>query len=438
VDGLLAEAKARNIQGLRALVCPHAGYRYSGPIAASGFKQLAGQKFERVVVMAPSHHVRFNGVAIPDVDALRTPIGKIPMSAVARQLATARPFIIDSAPHAKEHALEVELPFLQRVLSHFELVPLVFGEVDEARVAQRLNALVDADTFFVASSDLSHYFPYEKAKELDKVTVDAILKLDVEAMASQGQACGKSPVLALMHLARLRGWKTALLDYRNSGDTAGDRSRVVGYSAIAFFDDPSARPVSQQVAISKDDRRTLLRLARTALVRAVKEGRLADTPGGLPSRLVAKKGSFVTLTVKGELRGCIGNIFPEMPLVDAIIHNARSAALSDPRFSPVTADELPSIEIEVSILSVPEPLKFSSPADLLQKLKPHQDGVVMNIGPRRSTFLPQVWEQLPDANDFLSHLAAKAGLPRDAWRGPNTEIMIYHVDAFKESELSHD
>jgi AmmeMemoRadiSam system protein B len=128
------------------------------------------------------------------------------------------------------------LPFLQRVLDRFELVPRVFGEVDEAEVARRLNAFVDARTFFVASSDLSHYYPYEKAQQLDRATVDAIVNLDIDGLVNKGQACGKSPVLALVHLARLRGWKTLLLDYRNSGDTAGDRSRVVGYAAIAFFD----------------------------------------------------------------------------------------------------------------------------------------------------------------------------------------------------------
>ena len=180
VDSMLAQARARNIPGLRALVCPHAGYRYSGPIAASGFKQLVGRKFERVVIMAPSHYVPFSGVALPDADALRTPLGIIPVDSEAKQLAKSQPFLIDSAPHAREHSLEVELPFLQRVLGQFNLIPLVFGDVDEAAVAQRLNGLVDARTFFIASSDLSHYYPYERAKQLDHDTVEAILKLDVE------------------------------------------------------------------------------------------------------------------------------------------------------------------------------------------------------------------------------------------------------------------
>jgi AmmeMemoRadiSam system protein B len=220
---------------LRALISPHAGYRYSGPVAASGFKQLAGRKFERVVVMAPSHRVAFRGVAVADVDAFHTPLGKIRINAEARTLTQEPPFILDSAPHASEHALEVQLPFLQRTIGDFELVPLVFGDVDEVGLAPRLAKLADARTFFVASSDLSHYYAYEQAKALDEETVQAILRLDIEAV-KQREACGKGPILALLQLVRARGWKARLLDLRNSGDTSGDRSRVVGYASIALLD----------------------------------------------------------------------------------------------------------------------------------------------------------------------------------------------------------
>lgn len=189
-----------------------------------------------------------------------------------------------------------------------------------------------------------------------------------------------------------------------------------------------------QSGYSLEDQRTLLRLARSALNHAVREGKLQDVPAKLPGQLLVKKGCFVTLTVAGQLRGCIGNIFAERPLAEAVIHNARSAALEDSRFSPVTVDELKSILVEVSVLSIPEPLEFSSPEDLLNKLHPHRDGVVLSVGLRRATFLPQVWEQLPDTREFLEHLATKAGLSADAWRRPNLNILIYHAFAFKESE----
>lgn len=234
VETLLGQVTPRNLQHLRALISPHAGYRYSGPVAASGYKQLTGTRFSRVVILAPSHRVPFTGVAIPEVDGFRTPLGVIRLSAEVQNL-RGNGFVIDSLPHAKEHSLEVQLPFLQFVLGDFELVPLVFGNTDEAEVAQRLQPLVDERTLFVASSDLSHYYPYEKAKTLDLSTIDAILRLDLAAMAER-EACGKSPILTLMHLARARDWKPILLDYRNSGDTSGDRSRVVGYASIAFVD----------------------------------------------------------------------------------------------------------------------------------------------------------------------------------------------------------
>lgn len=233
VDRYLAEATKRELRGLRALISPHAGYRYSGPIAATGYKQLIGLHFDRIVILAPSHRVVFHGVAIPDADAIRMPLGDIQFSAAAKKLGENAPFVIDSAPHAREHALEVQLPFLQRVLGQFELVPLVLGDVDTAEVARQLDPLIDPQSLLIASSDLSHYHPYEQAKELDEATAQTILKLDVEAMKRR-EACGKGPILALLHLARARGWRPTLLDARSSGDTASDRSRVVGYASIAF------------------------------------------------------------------------------------------------------------------------------------------------------------------------------------------------------------
>lgn len=205
----------------------------------------------------------------------------------------------------------------------------------------------------------------------------------------------------------------------------------------------AAKPVAMHsttasASYSVSDKHTLLSLARKSLQRAVTDGKLIEVPTDIAPYLKVEKGCFVTLTIKGQLRGCIGNISPDMPLAEAIIRNARSAALYDSRFSPVTADELAAIEVEVSVLTAPTPLEFSSPDDLLKKLRPNVDGVVLKVGMSRSTFLPQVWEQLPDPNDFLNHLSAKAGQPAMAWRQPGTQVMIYQVEAFKESELQHD
>jgi MEMO1 family protein len=234
VDGYLAQAKGERINGLRALVCPHAGYVYSGLTAAHCYAPLAGTDFQTVVILAPSHRHAFEGVSIPAVDAYRTPLGLVLLSPAVKQYAGRSPFVSVAEAHAREHSLEVQLPFIQRTLPSARLVPMVFGRVSPDDVAHALAAGIDDDTLIVASTDLSHHYPYETAQQLDRQTIDAILALDLDAMRGQ-HACGKVPVLALMALAKQRGWRARLLDYRNSGDTAGNKGSVVGYGAIAFY-----------------------------------------------------------------------------------------------------------------------------------------------------------------------------------------------------------
>ena len=442
VREFIAQARVEKIGKVRGLVCPHAGYRYSGPVAAFAYKLLEGRDVATVVLLGPSHHSAFRGISVCQAEGMATPLGLVEVSPKTRQIVNEFPFIPnppkdvlagDDDPYAAEHSLEVQLPFLQTVLKKFTVIPAVFGRPgSEADAARTLATIVDDRTLIVASSDLSHYHPYDVAKEKDRRCVQAICDLNVEAMRDQ-EACGKSPVLTLMHLARQKGWKAKLLDLRNSGDTAGDRSRVVGYAAIAFYE-PNA-PVTENKQLTQAERRFLLDLARKALTEAAGKGSLAAMKDEtVPARLKAKSGCFVTLTKNGVLRGCIGHIFPRESLFQAVRDNALNAALMDPRFSPVTTGELGQIQIEVSVLTVPEPLAFTSPEDLLRKLVPGRDGVVLICGPAQSTFLPQVWEQLGDKEEFMNHLARKAGLSPSAWRDSDTRILIYHVTAFKESE----
>jgi AmmeMemoRadiSam system protein A len=218
------------------------------------------------------------------------------------------------------------------------------------------------------------------------------------------------------------------LDYRNSGDVTGDKQGVVGYAAIAFYGESHA-------SFTAADRARLLALARKGLEDAVRNGRAYQPDlAGLPSNYTERKGCFVTLTKKGTLRGCKGNIYPQLPLYEAIAENACQSALYDPRFEPVRVEELKDLSIEVSVLTEPHPLAFTSPEDLLRKLRPHRDGVVLQIGGRGATYLPQVWAQLPDKVAFLNSLAQKAGCEPSAWRGPGTSILIYEVESFQEGE----
>jgi AmmeMemoRadiSam system protein A len=462
VDRLLAGVKPvegdGRVKNLRGLVVPHAGYEYSGPVAAVGYKQVEGRSFSKVVVMAPSHTALFRGAYVSDVDAYRTPLGTVPVARGAAELAKRPPFSSrldgrvrrpdwwrqspqkapapgEDLPDTWEHSLEVQLPFLQRTLGEFTLVPIIFGDVDPKTAARELAGLIDSKTLVVASSDLSHFEPYETARKLDTSCTEAIVGLDVDRMERE-DACGKFPILALMHVAREKGWKTKLLDYRNSGDTAGDKSRVVGYAAIAFYDEKAAEDAeaAPKAAYSPEERKFLLDLARKSLVEAAHRRKPPEVdPAQVGEKLKERRACFVTLTIQGNLRGCIGHILPQEALYRAVIDNAQSAALRDPRFKPVGPDELDRIDIEVSVLTVPAPLAYRSPEDLLAKLRPGVDGVVLEVGRAGATYLPQVWEQIPDKEAFMSSLAKKAGLPPNAWKDPRATVLVYQVEAFEES-----
>jgi MEMO1 family protein len=449
IDSCLAGAKVTPFDGeLKALICPHAGYPYSGPVAGFAYRLLVGRHYETVVVLGPSHYADLRAASVTNAAVFRTPLGDVPISAKALALAQSSPFALEprcgvqrpdwwlqssrTAPSVEtadtwEHSVEVEIPFLQKTLKDFQLLPVVMGEVDPATAASALGRIVDDHTLIVASSDLSHYYSYATAQKLDERCVKAICDLDIDTMETQ-EACGRIPILTLMHLARERGWKACLLDRRNSGDTAGDKSRVVGYAAIAFY-------APAQEMFTAVDRRYLLELARKTVRAVVAGGNLPEvSAGSLAPKFTAPKGCFVTLTKHGDLRGCIGYIRAQGPLYKAVIENARNAAVSDPRFPPVSSDEVDQLEIEISVLTEPKPLAFESSTELLQKLQPHKDGVVLQIGERGATYLPQVWDQLPDKVEFLNNLAEKAGCDRTDWRQPGTAVFIYHVEAFKESD----
>ncbi len=449
LDKFLSAAPAGEPGDLKAIVCPHAGYEFSGPTAAYAYKKLVGRKFETVVILGPSHYAALDKACVSAADAYRSPLGDVPVSPRARALAKLDLCQIEQACLMRrppwwrqaskpapatgkdtadtwEHSLEVQIPFLQKVLTNFSILPVVLGDVDPARVAGAIAQVLDDRTLLVVSSDLSHYHPYAEAKKLDQACVQAVCNLDIHGMTAQ-EACGKTPLLTLLHLAKQKGWRARLLDYRNSGDTAGSKGNVVGYAAIAFF-----APTDEKFSAS--ERKQLLELAQRALKQAVVSRTLVPETNAWPARFHEHRGCFVTLTKAGELRGCIGHIFPMEQLGLAVQENAQSAALRDLRFPTVRPEELSQIEIEVSVLTEPRPLSFSSPEDLLAKLQPGRDGVVLRVNGRVSTFLPQVWSQLPEKVGFLNQLSMKAGAAPDDWRKPGTQVLTYQVEAFKAGE----
>jgi hypothetical protein len=433
VDELLAAAAGREREPApKALIAPHAGYVYSGPIAASAYAQLRARRgrIRRVVLLGPAHRVPVRGLALPGVERFATPLGEVGIDAEAVASLRDLPQVVASPrAHAAEHSLEVHLPFLQRVLGEFSLLPLVVGEATAEEVAEVLGRLWGGDeTLIVVSSDLSHYLPYDTARRIDRDTVDHLLSLDVEL--DHERACGATPISGLLLAARRRGLEAELLDLRNSGDTAGDRRRVVGYAAIAFRPSAAGTVAGTEGDEAADKGRVLLAHARSAIAETL---RLDPHPAPQRAFLQRPGASFVTLRSFGNLRGCIGSLQARRPLGADVRANAVAAAFSDPRFAPLRAAEYDEIDVEVSVLSAASPLPVASEYDLHTQLRAGVDGLILELGNRCSTFLPQVWEALPGAREFVDELKRKAGLPRDFW-SDELRFARYTVEKFTEAE----
>ncbi|MDA0225465.1 MAG: AmmeMemoRadiSam system protein B, partial [Proteobacteria bacterium] len=427
VDRLLAQA-APDVprSGFpKALVVPHAGYVYSGAVAAQAYATLTPARgvVSCVVLLGPVHRVPVRGLALPGVEAFETPLGKVPVDAAAiRDLAELPQVVVSATAHAQEHSLEVQLPFLQRVLGSFSVVPLAVGTAGVAEVADVLERLWGGrETLIVVSTDLSHYHAYALAQRIDADTLARIV--DRRSDIDHDHACGATPLNGLLALARRKRLSVQQLAACNSGDTAGDRDRVVGYSAFSLCEEASIE--------SDAAGHTLIALARSAIACHLK---VRDAVAAPQAAWLAQPGaSFITLKKHGALRGCIGSLEAHRALGKDVTANAIAAATADPRFGPVTLDEWPAIEVEVSLLSTPKLLHFADDAELYAALQPGEDGVILEFEGRCATFLPQVWEVLPDKRRFLQELAAKAGLPAGT-RLAQCTVRRYRVSKWAESD----
>jgi AmmeMemoRadiSam system protein A len=366
------------------------------------------------------------------VASYETPLGKVPLVTFTPKM-KALSFVESIADaHKREHSLEVQLPFLQVMLKDFQILPILTNGAKPQALASAIAPLVNKETLVVASSDLSHYYSYDTARSLDAICTDAITGSKLSDMALC-QACGKQAVLTLMHLAKIKGWSSLLIDYKNSGDTAGDKQRVVGYASIAYVDRKEMSG-AMKGDLSLVDQKALLSLARTAIEAKLVEGVEVKRPDVSTPAMLEERGCFVTLHKDGQLRGCIGSIEPVSPLLECIEDNAQNAAFRDPRFPGLRTEELQEIDIEVSVLTVPKELVFKDGEDLKRQLRPSVHGVILSRGVKRSTFLPQVWKQLPDKEEFLKHLCLKGGMSSKAWQDTNTQVKVYEAEVFGEED----
>ena len=418
IAGYLSAAPIPATVSPKALIAPHAGYVYSGQVAANAYAawRREAESIKRIVLIGPAHRVAFQGIAAPTVEAFKTPLGDVPIDTDAIDTIRDMPqVVLDDEPHRQEHSLEVHIPFLQSVLGGFTLLPLVAGE-QVAEVLERLWG--DDSTRFVISTDLSHYQDYETAQKLDAATAEAIENMNPAAIGRE-QACGRIPVAGMLLAARNHGLSVDRIDLCNSGDTAGKKDKVVGYGSWAVCGDDAGAPAPP----SEDDRAMLqregariFRAAAQSVGYSIKNGKPPKVDlSSFPAVMHENRATFITINKNGQLRGCIGTIQAHQPLIADVVENAYKAAMKDPRFPPIQEDETAQLELSISLLSRFTEMSFSNEADFLGQLRPKIDGLIIADQGKRSVFLPQVWESIPETTEFVARLKQKAGLPIDHW-----------------------
>ncbi len=449
-------ASVNPIEGrIQIIISPHAGYIFSGPVAAYGFKALKMNKEmykgNTVILIGFAHRSPpWYGLSVWEKGEWRTPLGSVEVDSVlARKVMSYNPDILNFKREIfdREHSLELEIPFLQFALDNdFKLLPISFAQQGMAVVETLINALVTSDinwdrTIIVLSTDMSHYHSYEEAMKIDKKTLDYVLKNDIEGlekwmMSGNDAFCGWGPVITGMAVSESLGWdKPILLRYANSGDTSPEsKSRgVVGYCSVVFVRNGnykmSSKSDGDEYSLTHDQKKYLLKLARKTIEEYIINGRKYEPPKPTEPKLIEDTPVFVTLHRKGMLRGCIGQMIAQEPLYLAVRNMAISAATRDPRFSPVPSKQLNEVDIEISVLS--PMIKVNSYEDVV----PNKHGIYIKRGYRTGVFLPQVWEHFNNRDGFLSELCSqKAMLERDCYKKSETEIYVFTVLEFDEKQ----
>lgn len=449
---LFDNVEDKNInKDIAAIIVPHAGYIFSGKIAASAYAKIGPDKpYSRVFIIGTSHHVLINGASIYNRGDYETPLGKVVVDIeLANKLINEnRLFSYIAGAHDKEHSIEVQLPFLQyRLKKPFKIVPIIIGSQSAEtckKLAEILRPWFNSDNLFVISSDFSHYPSYENAVKIDHVTASAIKEnspdkflrilrsneqLQIPGLVTS--CCSWTSVLCLLNLSSAeKDIQIEHIKYMNSGDSSyGDRNRVVGYHSFIFSRGQQIK-TADEFMLAPEDKRILLKIARESIEAALLNNKLPNIPEkDLSDNLKKNLGAFVTLNKNGQLRGCIGNFSSNEPLYKLIQKMALSAAFYDYRFEAVGMEELNKIDIEISVLT---PMKRIYSIDELQLGK---HGIYMIKGGKSGTFLPQVasttyWNK----EEFLGHCARdKAGIGWNGWK--DAELYTYEALVFDEKEI---
>jgi len=456
IEKFMQDALPQRVKEPLAIVVPHAGYIYSGQICADGYSQVRNRATDVVVILGTNHTTPgLRKIALSPGDGFRTPLGiaSVDKEAVAALIAADPDCAADNRPHLREHSVEVQVPFIQILFPKAKIIPAIVGEADPA-LAGRFGAalakvLAGRRALVVASSDLSHYPSAEDANVVDKKTLEAIASLDPTAFRATVRtqeanrvrgldtcACGEAPIMAAMAASRAMGATGGqVVSYAHSGDLPiGERERVVGYGAVVFtagreIPPPvaTAAPAAADRNLAPADKKALLALARETISRYL-TAQVVPLPRGLSPAAMEQRGVFVTLKKHGDLRGCIGRMVPDRPLATLVGAMALQAAFEDRRFRPVTLDEVPKLEVEISVLTPMKPVSGSS------EIVVGRDGVLLRKGGRSAVFLPQVApEQGWKRDEMLNNLARKAGLPEQAWQ-EGAQLSTFQALVFSEAD----
>lgn len=432
VNVFLSRARSKANEKVCGLIVPHAGYDYSGRVAAEAYRTVRGRKFDAVIIVAFLHRVSLPGVWVDTVDAYELPGGLVPVDQeLAREIQKIHP-LLQETYHGPldEHSLEVQIPFLQAVIPGLKIVPVYFGSQDVSNIKILTKALKqivkDRNLLIVATSDLSHFHPYDTAVRKDRRLIELVEAGDFDALCEaslneEAEACGIGPILTMRQLAKEAGWsRPILLRYENSGDVTGDHRSVVGYAAFAF---------EKKASLGTGEKKDILDYVRGILKNAL-EGQ-----GPVPVLrlehpvLEEKRGIFVTLKKEKKLRGCIGQIWAQQPLRENLREMALAAAFEDPRFPPVGFEELDQIEIHISILTPPSPIQS------FRDIRLGTDGIIVSCGGRKGVYLPEVatetgWNQ---ETFFRSCALEKAGLREPELK--KAVLEVFQTEGFGDEEF---
>jgi len=418
----------------KILIVPHAGYMFSAETAAKAYLSL--QKYassvKNIILLGPSHYYGGNGAYLSDADYFVTPLGKV---AVNKKLVTqieaesSGNIKVNNKAHDKEHSIEVQLPFIQKLMPKAKIIPIIYGNITPDALYVTIEKYLNKqDTILIVSADLSHYNAYEQAQIIDG---DTAKKIQNNKKIDNHESCGAIGINTALLLAKQNNYHPQMLALINSGDVTGNKDRVVGYGAWSFYPDNEIsneqskleQEVKSLETFSETYGNMLMQIVRNSLEKAVKyDKKYSPSRASFPEDIFDKGASFVTLRKNNELRGCIGSIYPNNSIAQDVASNAYSAAMEDRRFSPLKEDELPNISYSISLLTGFEKIENKNEAELLDKIEQGIDGIIIRDGNRQGVFLPSVWSELPDKKEFFRSLKVKAGMNPNYW---NSSIKVY-------------